>query len=121
MATILALGLDPRAVSPGAIPGLTPDLVHAYIAAQLDRVRALGHSVEPCLVDTDAGAAESELRRKLEETEFDCVLVGAGLRAPEHLQLFEQLLNTIHRCATHASICFNTTPADSAEAVQRWV
>jgi len=27
----------------------------------------------------------------------------------------------VHRLAPNARICFNTTPADSAEAVQRWV
>lgn len=120
MATILALGLDPRVVNPDAIPGLTPEVVQAYIASQLDRVRGFGHEVESCLVGTDGGA-EAMLRRKLDERRFECVLIGAGLRAPEHLQLFEKLLNVIHRSATQASICFNATPADSAEAVQRWV
>jgi hypothetical protein len=120
MAKVLALGLDPRAVNPDAIPGLTPEVVQAYIDAQLDRVRAAGHAVESCLVGTAAGA-EAMLRRKLHEQPFDCVLIGAGLRATEHLQLFEKLLNVIHRDAVQASICFNTTPADSAEAVQRWV
>ena len=120
MAKVLAVGLDPRAVDPASIPGLTPEVVQAYIDAQLDRVRALGHSVESCLAGTD-GAAEEMLRGKLGGQVFDCVLIGAGLRAPEHLRLFEKLLNVIHQYATHARICFNTTPADSAEAVQRWV
>jgi hypothetical protein len=47
--------------------------------------------------------------------------MGAGLRAPTHLRLFEKLLNLVHGQAPHAKICFNTTPADTAEAVQRWV
>jgi hypothetical protein len=50
------------------------------------------------------------------------VLIGAGLRQPpERLLLFERIVNLIHRLAPKASICFNTTPADTAEAVQRWV
>jgi hypothetical protein len=120
MAKVLALGLDPTAVNPDAIPGLTPEIVQAYIDAQLDRVRAAGHTVESCLVGTDT-SAEVVLQRKLDAQPFDCVLIGAGLRAPEHLQLYEKLLNVVHRNAAQASICFNTTPADSAEAVQRWV
>ena len=120
MARVLALGLDPRAVNPDSIPGLTSEIVQAFIDRQLDRVRAAGHTVESCLVGTEAGA-EATLRRKLDGQPFDCVLIGAGLRAPEHLRLFERLLNVIHRTAAQASICFNTTPADSAEAVQRWV
>ena len=53
---------------------------------------------------------------------FDCVVIGAGLRAPpERLFLFEKVLNLVHRLAPRASICFNTTPADTAEAVRRWI
>jgi len=31
------------------------------------------------------------------------------------------LLNSIHARLPNAKICFNTKPADSAAAVQRWV
>jgi hypothetical protein len=48
-------------------------------------------------------------------------MIGAGLRAPPQLLLFEKLLNLIHERAPRAKICFNTNPADSAEAVQRWI
>ena len=33
----------------------------------------------------------------------------------------EKLLNLVHERAPHARLCFNTTPADSTEAVRRWV
>lgn len=57
----------------------------------------------------------------LKSKHFDCVLIGAGLRLPpERLLLFETIINLIHRLAPRAGICFNTTPADTAEAVQRW-
>jgi hypothetical protein len=50
------------------------------------------------------------------------VLIGAGLRQPgERLLLFEKIINLIHRLAPGASICFNTAPADSADAVRRWI
>jgi hypothetical protein len=48
-------------------------------------------------------------------------MIGAGLRNPAHLPLFEKLLNVVHALAPGAKICFNSSPADSAEAVQRWV
>jgi len=35
--------------------------------------------------------------------------------------LFEKILNHVHRLAPRASICFNTNPADTTEAVQRWL
>jgi hypothetical protein len=65
--------------------------------------------------------AEVSLARDLESQTFDCVMIGAGLRAPKQLLLFEKLLNVVHRRAPQAKICFNTTPADTLEAVQRWI
>jgi len=31
------------------------------------------------------------------------------------------VLRAVHALAPNARICFNTTPADTAEAVQRWI
>lgn len=102
------------------MPGLTPELVRGYIDAQLERIRGLGYEVYSCLVDTGE-TAEKVLKDVLGGRAYDCVLIGAGLRAPAQLILFEKLLNLVHTHAPKAKICFNTTPADSAEAVQRWV
>jgi hypothetical protein len=53
---------------------------------------------------------------------YDCVMIGAGVRTdPEQFFLFEKLINVVHRAAPGARICFNTGPADSADAVRRWV
>nr|MDJ0817067.1 hypothetical protein [Desulfobacterales bacterium] len=58
----------------------------------------------------------------LKQKSYDCVLVGAGVRLdPDHFLVFERLVNAVHRHAPLASICFNTNPGDTAEAVQRWV
>ena len=120
MPRVLAVGLDPSFVDPRSMGGLDPALVRSFIESQLDRVRSLGYEVDNCLVDAGA-AAERVLESHLRDAVFDCVLIGAGLRAPEHLMLFEKLLNIAHARAPHAKICFNTAPGDSAEAVQRWV
>jgi hypothetical protein len=37
------------------------------------------------------------------------------------LPLFETVINLVHALASTARICFNTTPADTAEAVRRWI
>jgi hypothetical protein len=37
------------------------------------------------------------------------------------LPLFEKVLNLVHALAPAARVCFNTTPADTAEAVRRWI
>jgi hypothetical protein len=84
------------------------------------RIRGLGYEVVSCLVDL-GNTAEVVLRDQLRKRNFDCVMIGAGLRAPDQLLLFEKLLNIVHAEAPSAKICFNTTPTDSAEAVQRWV
>src|ERR1044071_2615982 len=120
MPLVLALGLDPLLANPKSIAGMSPALVRAFIDSQLDRIRATGYEVESCLVDLGE-TAEAVLTERLRARVFDCVLIGAGLRAPEQLRLFEKLLNVVHALAPGARICFNTSPADSAEAVQRWV
>jgi hypothetical protein len=120
MPAVLALGLDPAFVDSKAMGGLNPDVVRAFIDSQLERIRGLGYEVDGCLVDL-GNTAEVVLRNHLRTRSFDCVMIGAGLRAPEQLLLFEKLLNVVHAEAPGAKICFNTTPADSAEAVQRWV
>jgi hypothetical protein len=117
---VLALGLDPAVADLSAFPNVTPDQIRAFIDVQLQRVRQLGYEVDSCLVDRGE-TAETVVAQHLDARPFDCILIGAGLRAPESLLLFEKLLNVVHSRAPRAKICFNSTPADSAEAVQRWV
>jgi hypothetical protein len=120
MPTVLALGLDPAVVDIPAAPGLTPELVRSFIDSQLERLRAAGYEVVSCLVDA-GNTAEAVTRACLAAHSFDAVMIGAGLRAPEQVLLFERLLNLVHVHAPTARICFNTTPADSLEAVRRWL
>jgi hypothetical protein len=120
MPSILALGLDPVFADYRQMAGLTPVMVRAFIDSQVERMRSLGYEVESCLVDP-GDTAEDVTRDFLRKRRYDCILIGAGLRAPAQLLLFEKLLNLVHRNAPSAKICFNSSPADSAEAVQRWV
>jgi hypothetical protein len=119
--TVLAIGIDPVFVDFTALPQFTPEMFRSYIDAQLERVRGMGYDVTSCLIDL-GDTAEAVTAEALKSHRFDCVLIGAGLRLPpERLVLFEKIVNLIHRLAPAAHICFNTTPADTAEAVQRWV
>jgi hypothetical protein len=120
MPSVLAIGLDPAFADFTQFPELTPDLIKAFIDSQLERLRGLGYEVDSCLVDL-GDTAEAVVARHLHSREFDCVLIGAGLRAPPQLLLFEKLINRVRALAPGAKICFNTTPADTAEAVQRWI
>jgi len=119
--SVLIIGMDPKYVDPVEIPGFTPEIVDAYIRQQIGRVGEMGFEVVECLMSPD-DAGENMVEAALAAKDFDCVLIGAGLREPAPLLLvFEKVLNAVHAHAPHAKICFNTSPADTAEAVQRWV
>ena len=118
---VLLIGLDPQSVDFTGMPGLTPELVLAFIDAQIEGMRAQGYEVESCLIDTGEQAhltVESVLRART----FDCVVIGNGLRSPPaQLLLFEKVLNLVHERAPGARIAFNTNPSDTAEAARRWI
>jgi hypothetical protein len=118
---VLAIGIEPGSADYSALPQFTPELVRAYIEAQLLRLRDLDYEVTSCLIDLDV-TAEAVVTAAQRDQKFDCIVIGAGLREPrERLLLFEKVLNLVHRLAPNAAICFTTTPADTAEAVQRWI
>src|SRR5437762_11622645 len=119
--TVLAIVIDPSFVDFSAFPHLTPELVGQFIETQIERLRALGYDAESCLIDLGE-TAEVMVTAMLRSKRPDCVMIGAGLREPaERLPLFEKIVNLVLIHAPHARICFNTTPADTAEAVQRWI
>jgi hypothetical protein len=119
--TVLAIGIDPALVDFSGHPQLTSEMVRSYINAELQRLRGQGYDVTSCLIDLGE-TAEQVTSAALGAKNFDCVVIGAGLRVPpERLLLFEKILNHVHRLAPRASICFNTNPADTVDAVQRWV
>ncbi|HLJ06273.1 MAG TPA: hypothetical protein VKT26_08375 [Acetobacteraceae bacterium] len=118
---VLAIGIDPWFADFSAMPQLTPELIHAYILAEIARVRELGFDVALLLI-APGEKAEADVAEILQSKDFACVVIGAGLREPpEHLLLFEKIVNLVRRLAPAASIAFNTTPADTAEAVLRWM
>jgi hypothetical protein len=118
---VLAIGIDPVFVDFTAMPQFTAEMFRTFIDAQLDRVRASGYDVTSCLIDL-GDTAEAVTAQALTSGHFDCVLIGAGLRQPgERLLLFEKIMNLVHELAPSARICFNTTPADSVDAIRRWV
>jgi hypothetical protein len=123
-ARLLLLGLDPEIVdySKSPVPGLTAGKVRSAIEADRAKLEELGYSVAVLYVDAGE-TAEALLADTLATGGYDCIMVGAGVRiVPPYFLLFEKLMNVIHRQAPASTkLCFNTTPADTAEAVQRWV
>lgn len=122
--SILVIGLDPTLIDfsqPGYAPGMDAEKVLAGLKASDDELTRLGYSVQMCLTDFGE-TAEEAVRSRLEREQFDCILIGAGVRTnPSNFLLFEKLINVVHKHAPHAKICFNTMPNDTAAAVKRWV
>src|SRR5271157_1159355 len=124
MTRILLLGLDPEAVDysdPALPPGMTAEKVRAGIAVALKQFTDHGweSDVGYILPDESAGPA---VERQLRSANYDCVVIGGGVRLPpRHLALLETLINTIRKTAPGAAIAFNSRPDDSAAAAARWV
>lgn len=119
--SVLAIGIDPALADLSAHPEIPPDLVRAYIDDQIERARSRGYKVDLCLIDRGE-TAERTVENALRSRAYDCIVLGAGLREPaDLLLLFEKIVNLVHRLAPNARIAFNSNPADTAEAAQRWL
>ena len=123
--SVMMVGLQPDLIdysdpAYAAFPGMTAEKVMAGLNADQARLRSLGYDTSLCLVDFGE-TAEGVLREKLGAKSVDCVMIGAGGRLiAKNTALFEKLLAVVHRTNPNATICFNTGPTDSAEAVGRW-
>jgi hypothetical protein len=124
--TVLIVGLDPTLIdfsdsAYAAFPGMTAAKVMAGVTADQERLNAIGYDTRICLTDFGE-TAEAVLLAQLKQQQFDCIMIGAGVRViTTHFILFEKLINLVHEHAPQARFCFNTKPSDAAEAVQRWI
>jgi hypothetical protein len=122
--SVLVIGLDPTLIDfsmPGYAPGLNAAKVLIGLKSSEEELTGLGYDVQMCLTDFGE-TAESVVRTQLKQRPFDCILIGAGVRAnPNNFILFEKLINVVHENAPQARLCFNTSPSDTADAVKRWL
>lgn len=117
---VVLIGWNPEVVDYSKWPGLTPEKLTAALEADRDKLNDLGYDTSLLFID-DAETAFAVVKETLHQERYDCVLIGAGVRTVDaHFNVFEQLVNAVHEAAPNAKICFNTSPADTAEAVQRW-
>ena len=122
--SVLVVGLDPTLIDfskPGYPPGMDATKVLAGMKSSEDELTRLGYSVQMCVTDFGE-TAEEVVKTQLNQSRYDCVMIGAGVRSnPNNFLLFEKLINVVHEHAPQAKICFNTSPADIADAVKRWL
>jgi protein-L-isoaspartate O-methyltransferase len=122
---VLLIGIDPKLIdfSKSTTTGWDANRVQTAGQDANKRLVELGYEVQSCLVDLREETAASVVSDILSREKFDCIMIGAGIRAlPQHTLLFEKIINTIHQKAPPSSkICFNTNPSDTVEAVLRWI
>ncbi len=124
MTKVLFVGQKPETVDfsdPAIPPGFDAGKIWAGIEVALTKMRERGWQADPCMITPDDHGL-AMLEKQLGDDAYDCVVIGGGLRLPpKSLVLFEKVVNAVHKAAPHASIAFNTSPPDSADAAARWL
>ena len=122
MTRILFVGQAPETVDfsdPALPPGFDAQKIKAGIAVAVAKIEERGWQGDTCMITPDE-AGRTMLEKALRNAEYDCVVVGGGLRVPpKSLPLFEIVINAIHKAAPGATIAFNTRPEDTDEAAAR--
>ena len=107
--------------APGAPPDMSADKVMAGLNGSVDRLKAAGHDAA-LLLTTDDGPVDEQVARALARTDYDVVVIGAGLRTlPAMADRFERIVNAIREHAPGARLAFNSRPDDSDTAARRWL
>jgi len=120
-AKVLLVGMHPDTVDYPAHPGLTREKLISGLNNEIDSLNNLGYAARMHFIDGSPDSV-TELKTRLSDGDYDCVMIGAGVRTVDkHFLLFEELINLVHQNAVNSKICFNTGPTDSAAAVKRWV
>ncbi|MEM7504061.1 MAG: hypothetical protein AAF417_18615 [Pseudomonadota bacterium] len=118
---VLLIGLGPSVVSYSRRPGLTAEKLEARLRREEAALNQNGYAASICFID-QGETAEDVVRARLAETDFACVLVGAGVRSDaDEFLLFEKLVRVVHERAPKARVCFNLGSADSTTVVKHWV
>ena len=111
---VLVIGLDPHRV-PGP---WDPTPVAVGIKAGMARFEQAGIGAVTCLIGLDGSDdIPAVVTAALSERPWRVVVVGGGVR--HDLELFEQVVNLVHRHAPIAAIAFNETPDGTYEAAAR--
>jgi hypothetical protein len=114
------VGYDPDTVdysNPALPPGMNAEKITLMLKQMTDR----GWESDVCFIRPDETAGQT-VERHLASANYACVVIGAGVRLPpQGLEIFEAVVNAVHRGAPGATIAFNTRPEDSADAAARWM
>lgn len=116
---VLVIGIDPHAVSH---LGIDANLVTAALTRGQERFAERGIPADLCLVELDGDSATRQITAQLQSAQYACVVIGGGIRKPEPLlEFFEVVINLVRQHAPNAAIAFNTNGENSVDAAMRWV
>ena len=124
MTRVLFVGQTPETVDfsdPSLPPGFNAEKIREGFEVAKTSMRERGWHHDLCMIaPDDSGIAM--LAAHLAKQDYDCVVIGGGLRIPpKGLPFFERVVNAVHQGAPKAAIAFNTRPQDTAEAAARWI
>ena len=109
MTKILFVGQKPETVDfsdPSLPPGFNAEKINAGIALGVKKIEEHGWKGDTCMITPDA-AGSAMLEKALTGANYDCVVIGGGLRLPpKSLALFETVVNIVHKAAPNAVIAF---------------
>ena len=102
--------------------GVDPQLVSAALARGQARFEEQAIPADLCLVGLDADDAVGQITQQLRSSDYACVVIGGGIRKPEPLlEFFEVVINLVRQHAPNATIAFNTNGENSVDAALRWL
>jgi len=103
-----------------ALYGTGPE-IEAKVQADAQRLRSAGHDITLYYFDDqDPATGLKWLEETLKREKFQGIQVGSGLRLlPQHMVLFENVLDTCRRWAPGSVFLFNDGPGTSWDAVMR--
>jgi len=107
MAGVMLVGYVPETVdysNPAYPPGMNAEKIRAGIARTLKQMTDRGWESDVCFI-RPAETAGQTVERHLASAKYDCVVIGAGVRLPpQGLEVFEAVVNAVHRGAPGAAI-----------------
>ncbi|MEL6713650.1 MAG: hypothetical protein AAFU73_05660 [Planctomycetota bacterium] len=116
---VLLVGLRASSVDFSKWPEISREVLERAAVEVGEGLRKAGFAVRYCLTD-DGATAHDELAQTLDDFRPDIVSIGAGVRVdPDHLRLFEDMVNLVHERAPGATLAFNTDPMDTIRSVRR--
>ncbi|KAM0754520.1 hypothetical protein T439DRAFT_321561 [Meredithblackwellia eburnea MCA 4105] len=113
--TALGFGLPKGSPVPA---GMDPNKVAKALDEMVSSCGASAYDVEFFWITPEDGLDGAVA--KLKSKAWDIVIIGFGVRGlPEHTPMFEGLVNAVRTHSPQAKFCFNSTPTNTVESLQR--